>query len=177
MMYGYRRVVWAGTLVMVCAAAMLLPPSVARATQGVLLDDAFTQSTTPATNYGTAYSLGIQGGAVAQKSYLKFDVSTVPTGTAGSNVDKAVLKIFFNKVTTGGSISIGQVTVGAWAESTLTASTPAVLTCSPLGSVAVPVSAVNEYVTYDVTGTVMGWVDTPASNLGFCIVPVGTFSG
>ena len=80
---------------------------------GALLDDAFTQSTTPAANYGTAYSLGIQGGAVVQKSYVKFDVSTVPTGTTGSKVDKAVLKIFFNKVTTGGSISIGQVTVGA----------------------------------------------------------------
>ena len=87
MMYGYRRVVWAGTLVMVCAAAMLLPPSVARATQGVLLDDAFTQSD----DAGHQLRGRLQprwGGAVAQRSYVKFDVSTLPTGPPAARSTK-----------------------------------------------------------------------------------------
>ena len=83
--------------------------------------DAYTNSASPTTNFGTATTLGtVSSPASIQTTYIQFDLSSVPSGYTGSNVAKATLKLYVNAVTTAGSFNIDFVD-GTWAEKTITA--------------------------------------------------------
>ena len=79
-----------------------------------------------------------------------------------SDVRKAVLWVYVNRVTTAGSIDVYDVTT-AWAENTVTwnaAPVPGAI----LGSI--PVSSASQWVGVDITPEVQAWLATPSQNHG-----------
>ena len=67
--------------------------------------DAYTNSATPSTNFGTKPTLDVQ--SASQTSYIQFDLSSIPAGYTSANVAKASLKLYVNSVTTAGSSTNG----------------------------------------------------------------------
>ena len=78
--------------------------------------DAYTYSTAPTTNYGADPSLFVQKGSATSASYLRFDLSTLPSG---ASVSKATLRLFVNQVVTPGKFDVYRLNHG-WVESALT---------------------------------------------------------
>ena len=79
-------------------------------------DDAYTASSSSSNNYGTQWQLNVIGPGV--NSYVRFDLSALPTGLTSSNISKATLRLNINGVTSGGTFDVYLVTK-AWTEGAL----------------------------------------------------------
>jgi hypothetical protein len=75
--------------------AALLATSAAHATDVALTGDAHVNSTRSTTNFGTLANLYIGNG---NTTLLQFDLSTLPTGLTASQVSRATLTVFVNRV-------------------------------------------------------------------------------
>jgi len=132
--------------------------------------DAYTNSATPTSNFGTAATLGVVSSTASiQSTYIQFDLSGIPSGYSGSNVAKATLKLYVNAVTTAGSFNVDFVN-GAWTEKSITADlTPALGTTIASG---VPLTSANvhDYVSIDVTAAVVDWLNGTQANDGIALV-------
>ncbi len=85
---------------LVCVGAPLLGPREASAMLAELSADTSTKAGSRA-NHGVARALQIAGQPASsrvQKTFLKFDLSTLPPGTSGSDVTRAMLTVFANRV-------------------------------------------------------------------------------
>jgi hypothetical protein len=134
----------------------------ANAAQVTLTGDASVSAARPSTNFGTLSNLYVGNG---NSAFLQFDLSTLPTGTTSSQIARATLTVFVNRVNTAGSVTLSPVTSG-WSESSVTASSaPTLGTTSGIFMA----SAAGQYVTLDVTTLVQNWVTTPATNFGFAL--------
>jgi hypothetical protein len=150
------------------AAAMFLASVSLHAQQTVITDDAQINSAATSTNYGASTTLQIGG---TYSTLLKFDIaSLLPPGTTASQVLAARLVIFPDKITTGGTYSLYQVT-SSWSEGSVTYATKP----SIKSTAAVTTSAtLNSYKELLITSIVQGWVTTPASNYGVELKGVGS---
>jgi hypothetical protein len=145
------------------SAALLVAVSVpAWGAEATLVADAHVNQALPAVNSGAISNLNVGSGYT---SLLQFDLGTLPVGTTASQVSRAVLRLYCNRVEAAGLVSV-QPLGGAWGEYSVTyASLPS------LGSAA-QVFSVNQaggYVTVDVTGLVQGWITAPATNFGVAL--------
>jgi len=157
---GSQSLVRASTFLLVAAAVCL--PSL-RAADIPVQQDTYVSSSASGSNFGTAVTLNIGSGSAG---LVQFDLSSIPAGP----VAVAYLKVYVDKVTTSGSISLSAVT-SSWAESTVTFSVqPSVA----LPFATAPVSTANTFVLFDVTAQVNGWLATPASNFGISITGIGS---
>lgn len=100
-------------------------------------DDSYTLTSTPTTNYGAKTTLEVESAGAT--TFVRFDLSSIPSSVTGSMVAKATLKIYVSTVTTAGSFNVDLVT-SPWTESTITAdNTPtlgsAVATAIPITSI------------------------------------------
>ena len=96
---------------------------------------------------------------------LKFDLSTIPPGKTASNVANATLTVFVNRVTTAGSVSLARV-MGDWDEGSI----PAVSFTNLGGQVAVIFgTAKGNFVRFDVTDLVKGWLSGTINNDGIAV--------
>ncbi len=130
--------------------------------QATLAADAHVNSAMPATNSGAISNLNVGGGYTA---LLQFDLSQLPVGTTSAQVSRAVLRVYANRVTTPGQVTISSVT-GTWGEYSVTFATePAV--GSSVGTF--PVSQAEAFVAVDVTSLVQGWINNPATNNGLAL--------
>ena len=146
-------------------AAVMRFPNSAYAQDGRLAGDARVSSAQPTTNFGSGANLVVQTGT--DRSFMKFNLSTLPAGTTGNSVAKATLRLWINTVTTSGSMNIVRVT-SAWSEDTITDAT-----APSLGSneaTAVPVTDANSFVTVDVTALVKDWLNGVLANNGIAMV-------
>jgi hypothetical protein len=85
--------------------------------QSVLTDDAHTKDDAVSGNFGSNPALNISPGEIA---YLKFKISsTLPAGTAGSDLARATLRLYIGNVKSPGKIDVYLVT-SAWNESSVT---------------------------------------------------------
>jgi hypothetical protein len=142
--------------------ATVLVPSAAHATEVALTNDAHVNSTRTTTNFGTLANLYVGGG---NNAFLQFDLTTLPIGTTSSQVSRAILTVYVNRINTAGAVTISPVT-SAWNELTVTyAAQPAI--GAPFATFT-PVNA-GGYITIDVTSLVQGWITTPASNDGIAL--------
>jgi hypothetical protein len=123
--------------------------------------DTYVQSGAGAAqNFGTAGNV-LVGPASQNKGFIQFDLSGL-SGVGASAVQKAVLWLYVNQVTTAGAIDVYDVT-SPWTETGVTANTqPA--TGSIQGTI--PILGANQWVGLDVTAEVQGWLATPAFNHG-----------
>src|SRR5205809_202426 len=133
--------------------------SPAGAALATLTDDAHTSGAQRAQNFGSAPSLLLQGpGAAPTRVYLRFDLSTLPAGTRGSDVGRALLRLWVSGVTKGGMFDVHTVK-GGWTEGAITGAN-----APPPGRdeiIGVPVTPRdrNTFVLVDLTDLVRDWLD------------------
>ncbi len=132
------------------------------AVEATLVADAHVNSARPGVNSGAISNLNVGGGYTA---LLQFDLSTLPAGTTAAQVSRATLRLYCNRMDTGGLVSVQPVS-GGWGEHSVTFAT-----LPSLGSAAqvVSVSQAGAYVAVDVTALVQGWITAPATNYGVAL--------
>ncbi len=144
-------------LAVVCAVG--LP---AFAVEATLVADAHVNSALPAVNSGAISNLNVGGGYTA---LLQFDLSTLPAGTTATQVSRATLRLYCNRMDTAGLVSV-QPVGAAWGEYSVTFTTlPSLGTAAQV----VQVGQAGAYVVVDVTSLVQGWVTAPATNNGVAL--------
>ena len=146
----------------VAVAFLALAAYRAHATQAPVVGDSYVNSAYPTTNYGALTNLYVGGGGTA---FIQFDLSSLPSGTTSSQIGKATLRVFVNRVNTSGAVTV-QAVSGSWSESGITyASMPA------LGSTvsSFTPAAADQFFTIDVTSLVQGWVTSPSTNFGLAL--------
>jgi len=150
--------------VLLAAGSPLLP--LLGAAEAPLVGDTYVSSGASASNFGGAANLIIAPG---NAGLVQFDLGPIPPS---STVARAYLRVYVNKVTTGGTLDVAPVT-STWSEGAVTfggqPSVGAVLASAPAGSA-------NTFVLVDVTAQVQGWLLTPATNFGLEITGEGTTS-
>lgn len=141
-------------------AALLLIPLGAWATGANATADTYLSSASPSNNFGATTVINVGGGNTA---LIQFDLSGLPAGLAGSNINKATMTFYVNTAAIAGAVDISQVT-SAWTETGVNnANRPTYLSPFLLG---VPTIASRQYVTVDVTQLVKDWVTGVAQNYG-----------
>lgn len=144
------------------AAPCLITPPTLHAQSATLVADAAVSKSRPALNFATLSNLYVSSDST---TVLRFDLGTLPGTVTASQVGRATLRVYVNRVNTPGVIGVAPV-LAAWAEGAVTAQTmPA------LGSAAQVAAVTDEgqYVTFDVTALVQAWVKTPATNFGIAL--------
>src|SRR2546425_5945787 len=104
----------------VWALLLCLWTSVAHAITVNITDDTYSQQESPNTTSGSATSLSVSNVTGNQEhiTYALFDVADLLASNV--NIDRVVLRIFVNSVSTGGNINVYAVTSGSVNEQTLT---------------------------------------------------------
>jgi len=133
---------------------------------GVLKDDAYTQTGTPNQNFGTNANLRVASGV---NSHFKFDLSNLPPGTSANDVAKATLRLWVNTVTTAGSFDVRRI-ISVWNEATVTGNTAPSLGSVQISDVTITAQDVDSFVTVDLTPLVKDWIDGIVPNNGLAIV-------
>src|SRR5450755_905402 len=135
-------------------------------------DDAYTLTSTPTINFGAKNTLLVESAGAT--TFVRFDLSGIPSSVTGSMVAKATLKIYVSTVTTAGSFNVDLVT-SSWSESTITANNTPTLGSAIVSAVPVTTADKNKYVLVDVTAAAVGWLNGTAND-GIAIVPDGAVS-
>ena len=129
--------------------------------------DAYTNTATPATNFGAKTLLDVQ--SASQTSFIQFDLSSIPPGYTGANIAKASLKLYVNTVPTAGSFNVDFVN-GSWSEKTITANLSPALGSTIASGIALSSSNVKDYIIIDVTSAVDSWLNGTQANDGIALV-------
>ena len=144
------------------AVLFMLTSGASWATDATVSGDASVNSAHPAVNYGRLSNLLVGGGGT---TLIQFDLSSLPAGTTASQIGKATLKLYINRIDASGSVSVLPVS-SAWTESAVTYNTipslgTAIATFTP--------TLDEQYAVVDITSLVQSWVTTPASNDGIAL--------
>jgi len=153
--FGFVRVA-------LCLGVFLFSIREASALEVPLSGDAHVTTAHAGINYGTLSNLYVGNGNTA---FLQFDLTTLPAGTTSSQVSRATLTVFVNRVNTAGSVTVSPVTA-SWGEYSITSAT-APTTGSSIGSF--PVTIAGQFVSVDVTAQVQSWLNTSNSNYGLAL--------
>jgi len=131
-------------------------------------------------NFGSDTHLAVSGGWSAgsfdiNDALLKFDLSPLPNGTAGADVEKATLLIWVSAAAaSSGNPNHNLINVSAvnseWSETAVTFNDrPAI--GAPFATIPVTGTLDNRYIAIDVTQQVRTWLDVPGSNYGIEVFP------
>ncbi|MGA7156433.1 MAG: DNRLRE domain-containing protein, partial [Acidobacteriaceae bacterium] len=135
------------------------------AQDATLMGDAHVSSAQPTVNSGSLSNLNIGG---VYTALAQFDLSMLPAGTTAAQISKATLRVYCNRADVPGAVQV-QMVGGAWTESGVTYATlPALGAVVQTGNVI----GAGEFVTFDVTSVVQGWVTAPGTNFGLAIAAV-----
>ena len=148
-------------------AALLSSAALLPAIDVPLVADAHTRLSQPALNNGALPQLQIAPGE--SNSFFFFDLAPLPPGVIPSQVAKATLTVFVNRVLTAGSLSAGAVNA-PWTEQTITAGNAPLIQVSAVALA----SQSNSFVSFDVTNDVRNWIATPSLNYGLGIASSGS---
>jgi hypothetical protein len=147
------------------AAAVIALVTVPVLAQGpTVTGDTYLQSGTNASqNFGALANIlvGPGTGATQNRGLVRFDLSGM-SGVSASDVQKAVLWLYVNRVTVAGSVDVYDVT-SSWSESTATWNSPPTVGANQ-GTIAV--TAAGQWVGLDITTEVQGWLTLPSNNYG-----------
>ena len=135
------------------AAASLSRPPAASAVLAMPEADSYMTAGAPRT-FGASKVLRLQGPPATRRvrnAFIRFDLSTLPPGTTGSQVTRAMLMVFVNALKVPGALDVRQVT-SSWSEVTISGTNEPALGAT-VATVAVP--ARDQFVMIDVTA--LGW--------------------
>ena len=152
------------TSLAICLLALWATPARAQLTPS---DDSYIDTTKPTVNYGTKVTLGVI--SPSQTAYVRFDLSSIPTGYTSANIAKASLKVYVNAVTSAGSFNVDFVN-GTWTESGLAADNAPALGTTIAASVPLTTAQVHDYVVIDVTAALQAWLNGTEANDGLALV-------
>lgn len=141
-------------------AVVCLLPLFASAGTANVAADTYISTTNTSVNYGTATTLNI---GPTSSALIQVDLSALPSGLVASDIQKATLTVYVNKVYVSGALDISQVT-SPWFETGVTQNT-APTTATPFAT-AVPVTSSGSFVTFDITSLVQQWLTGSSPNYG-----------
>ena len=153
---------------------LLLLPAAALLTQAQVYStsgDTYISQTNPSNNFGnigtmTVGPLGSPTG-IGNAALVQVDISRLlALGVTASQIQQATFTVYVHTVGVSGGLDLATLTTG-WSEGSVTYNTAPVPSGAVLSNV--PVSASNDYVTFDITSILQGWVTTPSSNNGLQI--------
>lgn len=132
-------------------------------------DDGYTASSLSSGNFGSQPMLNVIGPGVS--SYIRFDLTAIPSGLNSSNVSKATMRLNINSATTSGTFDVYLVT-SSWTEGSLTFVNAPTLGAKVASGIGVPLSKRN-FIDVDVTAAVQAWLNapSPSPNFGIALVP------
>ena len=146
-----------------CASALL------QAQQMLLTGDTQINSASATTNYGASPTLTVNS---TTDALLSFDLEDIlPPGTLDTQVLRARLILFPDKVAVSGNFSVFEVT-SAWTENTVNYATKPSVKSPAVVTTAVTTSS--DYIQIGVTNLVKDWVLTPSANHGLELVASGS---
>jgi YVTN family beta-propeller protein len=148
--------------------SLLATPRVAQA-QLPPTDDAWVKAGTT-TNNGSDPGLRVIDAAQSTSTFVRFNLGSLPSGTAGSAVAKATLTLFVTVLNSPGAFNVYQV-AGPWTEGSITGQTQPALGPQIAAGVAVANSALDDFVEIDVTAALQDWLNGTTNN-GLALVPV-----
>lgn len=155
----YRRSLGSGLLLVAVLGATC---GWACATEATLVADAHVNAARPAANSGAISNVNVGGGYTG---LMQFDLGMLPVGTTATQISRAVLRVYVNRVDTAGLVSVAPVT-SAWSEYGVTYGTmPSVGGAAQVFTV----GQAGGFVAVDITGLVQGWVGAPATNFGVAL--------
>ncbi|AFL87046.1 collagen triple helix repeat protein [Terriglobus roseus DSM 18391] len=146
---------------LLAVAACALPASSVAQT-GTLTADTAVSTARPSTNYGTLSNLYVSSDSTV---LLRFDLGTLPASTTASQISRATLRVFANRVNTPGVLTVAAINA-AWAEGAVTAQT---IPSTGNAVEVFPVTDEGQFVTVDVTSLVKTWITTPSRNFGLAL--------
>jgi len=129
--------------------------------------DAYTNTASATKNFGASALLDVE--SASQNTYIQFDLSSLPSGSAGANISKATLKLYVNAVTTAGSFNVDFVN-GTWSEKTITADLSPALGSTIVSSVPLTDANVHDFVIIDITPALVAWLNGTETNDGIALV-------
>lgn len=144
------------------AALLALASHAAYAVEATLIADAHVNSALPNANSGSLANLNVGNGYT---TLLQFDLGLLPAGTASTQVSRAILRLYVNRLDTPGLVSLQPVT-SAWQEPSVTYATIPTLAAA---TQVVNVTQSGAYLALDVTAQVQGWLANPATNNGLAL--------
>ena len=151
-------------------AFVLLFSSTASFAQVTPSDDAYTSSTATATNYGTAITLSVSATTTATTTtFIRFDLSSIPSTYTGANIAQATMKLYVNSVTAAGSFNVDYIT-GAWSEKTIKETTEPGIGTTIVSNVTLATTNKGEYLLIDVTPALQAWLNGTETNYGVALV-------
>jgi hypothetical protein len=124
-------------------------------------DDAYTNTADPTTNYGSQTMLDVE--SPSQTTYIRFNLSLVPSGYRGSDVTQATLKLYVDAVTKAGSFNVDYVN-GTWSESTIAADNAPALGTTIAASIPLTTADKNQYILINITVAVQAWLNGTAND-------------
>jgi hypothetical protein len=129
--------------------------------QATLVGDAHVSSARPTVNAGSLSNLNVGNGYTA---LVQFDLGVLPAGTTSAQITRATLRVYCNRSDTPGAVTV-QAVGSTWNEASVTYAT--VPSLGP--TVGMGQASAGAFVTFDVTATVQGWVNAPATNFGLAL--------
>jgi len=149
-------------------------PGISTGYEVVLTDDAYTTSNFPDYNYGSSPMLYISRSLgfspLIRNTYVKFDLSSLPAGMTGDNIEKATLKVFVSDMTNQGSFDVKAVSGGNWDEESIAYSNAPTLGTTIEGTKTLNLQSKNSFVSIDLTELVRDWLDGQPND-GVALVP------
>lgn len=120
---------------------------------------------------GPRGSVAVMAVGANQKTYLQFDLASLPPGTTGQDVANATMRFFLRKVTSTGAVSVLQV-AAPWEEKTLNGKNAPAL--GPVqDTINIAPGMMKTFASANVTALVQSWVDAPQNNFGVAITSSG----
>jgi hypothetical protein len=154
---------------------LMLLSANARADTLHLTDDTYIKLDKPDSNFGDKKKVKVNDKDVGEEcfGFAKFDLSPLPDGITGSDIEKATLRLWVKEVKQEGDIQI-EIVGSPWDELTLTAGIADLFAAGkrPAETLSITFADEDNFVTVDVTEAVRDWVDG-ADNYGLELIPNG----
>jgi len=124
-------------------------------------DDAYTNTADLTTNYGSNTVLNVE--SPSQTAYIRFNLSSVPSGYTGGDIAQATLKLYVHSVTKAGSFNVDYVN-GSWSENAIEADNAPALGAMIAASIPLTTADKNQYILIDITTAVQAWLNGSAND-------------
>src|SRR5258706_4108859 len=148
-------------------ASFLLGADAAFAVQGLLTDDAYVSASKRNAKLGSGATLRLGAGSTA---LIKFDLSILPAGVAGADIEKATLILFVSQVGAAGTFNLVRI-MSDWQEATVDYDSLPLFGRIEAPSVPIARDAAKNFIAIDVTRLVRDWLDGRLDNNGVALAP------